>query len=98
MEPAKTVPVEASKEKAILRQCTPAKKGGLKEVLLPAGIILLIILAGVVSGYFFANRRGLSFSGGGMIAKTEKTVSGPDEMGVKDEKAFSAKAQGKVEV
>ena len=98
MDSVKNVPAKTGEEKTILRQFVPDKKSGLKEILTPAFVILLIILAGVVSGYFFANRKGSSSSGEKMIAGNEKTVSGPEEMGVKDEKAFPDKAQGKVEV
>jgi len=40
-------------EKGILRRFTPLeeKKGGWKEVFLPAAIILIIILAGAGTGY-----------------------------------------------
>lgn len=82
-------------EKPLLKKFSPLeKKSNWKEILLPAGIILLIILAGAGTGYLLANR-----GGGGlkMIAGGEKAVSGPTEMGLKDEEAFPDKAQGKLE-
>lgn len=68
--------------------------GGFKEIFLPALIILLIILAGAGTGYLLAGKG----SGRIKLASGEKTVSGKDEMGLKDEEAFPDKARGRIEV
>lgn len=70
-----------------------------KGILIPAIAILLIILAGGVTGYFLANRGGL----GASIVKTKELVGGaeviegPKEVGIKDEKTFRDAAEGKIE-
>jgi len=99
VEEIKNQTTEAKSEKGLLRQFGPSgSKGGLKEILLPAVIILVIILAGAGTGYLLANRGIGSLAGEKMIKSGEKTVSGPDEMGVKDEKSFPDKAQGRIEI
>jgi hypothetical protein len=71
-----------------------------KEILFPSLIILVIIAAGVFTGYFFS-KKGSIASGGTeteqLIGGAEK-VQGPNEVGIKDEKAFKDTAQGKIEV
>jgi len=70
-----------------------------KAILIPAVAILLIILAGGATGYFLANRGGIS-----RLVKTKElvggaeVVEGPKEVGVKDEKTFRDTAEGKIEV
>jgi len=77
------------------------KKFNLKEILLPVGIILAIIIAGGVTGYFLANRG----QGSMMVATQSKqliggveTVQTSTEVGIKDEKAFKDTSQGKIVV
>lgn len=67
-----------------------SKASNLKEILLPAIIILLIIVAGGLTGQFLANR-GESLSGGAEV------VQGSKEVGIKDEKTFRDTASGKLE-
>lgn len=76
------------------------KKLTLKEIFLPAGIILAIILAGGATGWFLANRVG----GGAVSVQTKKLiggaelVEGPKEVGIKDVKTFRDSAEGRIEV
>lgn len=89
---------EDQQKEKILHEFTPvAQKKTWREIFLPAGIILLIILAGAVSGYFLSNKKGGSAGGAKMIGG-KNTVSSPEEMGIKDSESFPDKAQGKVEV
>lgn len=69
-----------------------------KDSLKPALVVMVIILAGVFSGYFLANR-GVSLP----EKETElvggvKLVQGPQEVGIKDEELFPDTAQGRIEV
>lgn len=76
-------------------------KGRLKEVLLPAGLILAIILAGVFTGNFFASRRGGLPTGPTETKELEEGVeiiSGPEEVGIKDTRVFRDSAEGKIQV
>lgn len=75
------------------------KKSFLKEILLPAGMILAIILAGAGTGYLLARRGG---SQGSLLQVTKLTggaevVSGQKEVGIKDTSVFKDSAQGKIE-
>lgn len=76
-------------------------KMNFKGALIPAIIVLVIILAGGVTGYFLANR-GTSFAG--LPEKEEELVGGatlvqgPKEVGIKDEEVFRDTAEGKIEV
>lgn len=68
-------------------------KSKLKEIILPAGVILAIIVAGGITGWFLANRGGkLAITGGKVV------VQGPKEAGVKDTKLFPDNAEGKIEI
>lgn len=72
-------------------------KNFLKEILLPSGIILLIILAGTATGYLLNRRVGK----GAMVVKTldgAKLVQGSEEIGIEDERVFRDSAEGKLEV
>jgi len=78
---------------------TNQKKFNLKEILLPVGIILAIVIAGGVTGYFLANRG----QGSMMVATQSKQLTGgaetvqtSTEVGIKDEKAFKDTSQGKI--
>ena len=69
------------------------------EILMPAGIILAIILAGVGTGYLINSRSGSIVGGGGKNLPGEASVvQNSNEVGIKDEKAFSDNAVGKMEV
>jgi len=78
----------------------PEKKSILKEIFLPAGIILAIILAGGITGWFLANRGGLPI---GPIQTKKLTggaelVQGPKEVGIKDVETFRDTAEGRIEI
>ena len=71
--------------------------GPWRSIILPAGIILLIIFAGALAGYFLArpsNKAGLSALTGGQSG----TSKAAKVAGVKDEKSFPDKTKGKLEV
>jgi hypothetical protein len=72
-------------------------KSNVLGILMPVVVILLIIISGAATGYFLATGS-IGGSSAKMIAGGEKAVSGPDEMGLKDEEQFPDKAQGKIEV
>lgn len=87
-------PVAVKTEKEIVHQLTEeGGKSKWREIFLPAGIILAIILAGTVTGYFLANRGGKA-----LIKEGARIVGGPKEMGIKDSKLFPDKAEGRVEI
>jgi len=75
-----------------------AKKTNWKGILVPSVVILVIIVAGAVTGYFFSKRGGLA------SAPTEskqliggvELIQGPNEVGIKDEAAFKDTSQGKI--
>lgn len=77
-----------------------SKKSVLKEIFLPAGIILAIILAGGVTGYFLAQGRGVKV-GPAQVKKLTggaELVQGPGEVGIKDTRIFKDTALGKIEI
>ena len=78
----------------------PTSKSRLKEILLPAGIILFIILAGGVTGWFLANRSGLPVGPTQIKQLTggAELIQGPKEVGIKDVETFRDTAEGKIEV
>ena len=67
-----------------------SKASNLKAVLLPAVIILLIITAGGLTGWFL-NNRSKSLTGG------VEVIQGGKEVGIKDEKTFRDTASGRLE-
>lgn len=75
------------------------KKSAFKEIILPALVILVIILAGSVTGYFLANRGGLA----GGEAQVKKLIGGAElvqsstEVGIKDVN-FKDTTEGRLEV
>lgn len=91
--------VEVKTEEGMLKKIPGFdKKFDFKGTAVPALIIITIILAGAVSGYFLANRgvvkseKETELTGGGKI------IQGPTEVGIKDETVFRDTAQGRVEV
>jgi len=89
--------MEESEEKIIKEFPNSSSRNSLKEILLPAGIILAIILAGTGTGYLLS-RRGET---GAQVVRTMdgvEVVQGPKEVGIKDEKVFRDSAEGKIEV
>jgi hypothetical protein len=77
------------------------KKTSLKEIIIPVLVILVILGAGTFTGYFISKR-----SNKAAVGPTEtkeliggaQQVSGSNEVGIKDEKAFKDTSQGKIEV
>jgi hypothetical protein len=86
-------------QKGLLREFSSTEAGEKRKIFASAGVVLLIILAGVVSGYFLANRVG---STGPTVSKKidsqVEIVQGPKEAGIKDVRVFRDTAQGRIEV
>lgn len=76
-----------------------AKKTNWKGILIPSLVILAIVVAGAVTGYFLSKRGGLA-SGpteSKQLIGGAELIQGPKEVGIKDEAAFKDTAQGKIE-
>lgn len=93
--------VQSQEEPDLVKKVVgPTSKSRLKEIFLPAGIILVIILAGGVTGWFLANRGGLPIG----PTQTKKLIGGaeliqgPKEVGIKDIETFRDTAEGKIEI
>lgn len=91
-------PVEFKTEKGIVHRFDQLSKRNWKEILLPAGIILAIILAGTVSGYFLANRGIAGPAETRELEEGVEVISGPKEVGIKDVRVFRDTASGKIEI
>jgi len=85
-------------EENLVKSLSEPKKSILKEIFLPAGIILAIILAGGGTGWFLANK------GSGKVTQTKELIGGAQvvesqkEVGIKDEKTFRDSAMGRMEI
>jgi hypothetical protein len=85
-------------EANLVKSLSGPKKSILKEIFLPAGIILTIILAGGGTGWFLASRTGgktnttTQLTGGAQVVESQK------EVGIKDEKTFRDYAVGRIEI
>jgi len=91
--------VEKETSKGLLRQLSGSEgKHSWRQILLPSGIILVIILAGAVSGYFLANRSGGSAPVVQKINGGVEVVQGPKEVGIKDVRTFRDTASGRIEI
>ena len=87
--------MEEREENLVQTEVLPKKSW--QSILLPAGIILLIILAGLGTGYFLSRSEGA----GSQVLKTmdgAQVVQGSKEVGIKDEKVFRDTTEGKLEV
>ncbi len=99
-QPLQKVEVKTEEGESLLRKMpSPTRTFNFKGTAVPAFVIIAIILAGVVSGYFLANR--------GITPVKEKmteltggvtVVQGPKEVGIKDEEVFRDTAQGRIKV
>lgn len=75
------------------------KKFNLKEILIPTGVILAIIVVGGVTGYFLSNLGQVSVM---VPAQSKQLIGGAEviqsskEVGIKDEKVFKDTSQGKI--
>lgn len=97
MEEAQTTQTEQN----LVKEFVPEpKKSTLKEVILPAGIILFILIAGAVTGYFLANRdgKGIGLGQTKKLSGGVELIQGPKEAGIKDEKTFRDTTTGKLEL
>ncbi|PJC28217.1 hypothetical protein CO054_01295 [Candidatus Shapirobacteria bacterium CG_4_9_14_0_2_um_filter_39_11] len=93
--------VQSQEEPDLVKEVAgPTRKLRLKEILLPAGIILVIILAGGITGWFLANRGGLPVGPTQIKQLTggAELIQGPKEVGIKDVETFRDTAEGKIEV
>lgn len=80
-------------EEPILKEITAEPKANVwKEILLPAGIIVMIILAGGITGYFLSRSSQVKKLTGGA-----EIIGGAKEVGIKDEKTFKDTAEGRLE-
>ena len=77
------------------------KKTDLKGIIIPALVILVILTAGTFTGYFIS-KKGNQVSSGPTETKEliggVQQISGSNEVGIKDEKAFKDTTQGKIAV
>ena len=88
-------------EELVVKEFDKAPKGNfVKTILLPAGIILAIILAGAGVGYFVSRGGGAGgLAGPGQTSGGGLNLGGaPKVAGVKDEKAFPDSTEGRLEV
>lgn len=72
-----------------------------REILLPALIILVIIVAGGLTGFWLSRQTtfGVSGSGGSRtLMGGAQLVQSPKEMGIKDTETFRDSAKGRIEV
>jgi len=78
-----------------------SKKTGLKEIIVPVLVILVIIGVGTLTGYFISKKGNKAATGPtetkNLIGGAQQ-VSSSNEVGIKDEKAFKDTSQGKIEV
>jgi hypothetical protein len=80
-------------EEPILKEITQEPKTSFfKEIFLPAGIIVTIILSGSITGYFLSKSSGVKKLAGGV-----QIMGGTKEVGIKDEKTFKDTTEGRLE-
>lgn len=99
-EPLQKVEVKTEQNEGLLKQMPNTKRMfDFKKSIVPALIIIVIILAGIASGYFLANRgvtpveeKVTELTGGATV------VQGPKEVGIKDETVFRDTAQGRIKI
>lgn len=85
---------------SLVKEFSVEKKPRVKEIVIPALVIILIILVGGATGYFLA-MRGAAMTTPAITKELVggvELVQGPKEVGVKDEETFRDTAQGKIEV
>jgi len=85
-------------EENLVKSLSESKKSILKEIFLPAGIILAIIIAGGVTGWFFASRTGERDGRVNQLIGGAQVVESKKEVGIKDEKTFRDYAAGRIEI
>jgi len=82
----------------LVKSLNEPKKSILKEIFLPAGIILAIILAGGATGWFFANRSSGKVTQTSQLSGGAQVLENKKEVGIKDEKTFRDYAVGRIEI
>jgi len=98
-EQLQQVKVETEQDESLLRKMpSPKKMFDFKKSAKPALVIIVIILAGVVSGYFLANRGVTTSEEVTELLGGAQMVQGPKEVGIKDETLFPDSAQGRIEI
>lgn len=89
-----------AKSEPLVKKFNVNQKPKLREILIPAGIILAVIFAGGVTGYFLANKGGAIISplATKKLAGGAELVQGPKEVGIKDVETFRDTTEGRIEV
>jgi len=99
MENLQKVEIQTEEKEGLLKKMPSLKRQfKFKGALIPALVIVAIILAGVVSGYFLANRGVARLAKITELTGGTKMVQGPKEVGIEDETLFPDSAQGRIEV
>lgn len=75
-----------------------AKKTNWKGILVPSLVILMIVVAGAVTGYFLSKRGSLASvpTESKQLIGGAELIQGPNEIGIKDESVFKDTSQGKI--
>jgi len=98
-EQLQKVEVKTEQDEGLLRKMPSSEKAfNFKKSAKPALVIIVIILAGVVSGYFLANRGVTTSEKITELMGGAQMVQGPKEVGIKDETLFPDSAQGRIEI
>ena len=98
-EPLQQVEVKTEQDESLLRKMPTTRKAfDFKGTAAPALVIIVIILAGVASGYFLANRGVTTSEKVTELLGGAQMVQGPKEVGIKDEELFPDSAQGRIEI
>ena len=85
-------------ETNLVKSLNEPKRSILKEIFLPAGIILAIILAGGGTGWFLASRSIGKPTPTKELKGNAQVVESQKEVGIKDEKTFRDYAAGRIEI
>lgn len=98
-EQLQPVEVETERDESLLREMPSSRRTfNFKGAGIPALAVVAIVLAGVVSGYFLANRGSAAPEKETELIGGATIVQGPKEVGIKDESVFRDTAQGRIEV
>ena len=93
------VEVQTEQEENLVKQMPSlTKKFDFKKTAVPALVVIAIILAGAVSGYFLANRGATLLGEEEAVITGANIVQGPKEVGIKDETVFRDTTQGRIEI
>ena len=98
-EQLQQVEVKTEQGESLLRKMPSVGKAfDFKKAAVPALVVIIIILMGVASGYFLANRGVTTSEKVTELMGGAKMVRGPKEVGIKDEELFPDTAQGRIEI